>query len=185
MPPSALTLVSPSTAYQDAFQNYVLDYVRRREAFWIDYYGQALEDFRAYLSRLANARQETWWGVLSRKQLVGVTRLRTELDTYTYNYLGHIGFDVAPSQRGQGYATQLLQLTLAKARAHGLSKVLLICDVDNGAASRVIEKQGGIPEGELDSEFSGKRARRYWVEVQGIPPAAADRGLSGSACLKC
>ena len=165
MPPAELKLVSPSVAYQKAFQSYALDYVRSREAFWIDYYGQALEDFSAYLIRLASARQETWWGVLSRKKLVGVTRLRTELDAYTYNYLGHIGFDVAPSERGQGYATHLLRQTLAKADERGLSKVLLICDVDNGAARRVIEKQGGIMEGEIESDFSGKRARRYWVAV--------------------
>lgn len=105
MSPTELKLVSPAVAYQKAFQNYVLDYVRNREAFWIDYYGHALRDFSSYLIRLANASQETWWGVLSRKRLMGVSRLRTGLDAYTYNYLGHIGFDVAPSQRGQGYAT--------------------------------------------------------------------------------
>jgi predicted acetyltransferase len=70
---------------------------------------------------------------------------------------GHIGYVVRPSARGRGHATAMLAAALPYARALGIDRALLTCDVDNVASQRVIEANGG--------EFwdvAGPK-RRYWV----------------------
>jgi predicted acetyltransferase len=51
---------------------------------------------------------------------------------------GHIGYEVRPSARRQGISTQLLALTLIEARARGLLRVLMTCDVSNHGSARII-----------------------------------------------
>ena len=55
--------------------------------------------------------------------LVGMTNLRHHLNDYLLAYGGHIGYSVRPSERKNGYASQMLRLTLEKAKERGISKV--------------------------------------------------------------
>jgi predicted acetyltransferase len=56
---------------------------------------------------------------------------------------GHIGYEIRPSKRRQGYGTAMLRLGLDEARAHGLDRVLLTCNEDNAGSRKVIERNGG------------------------------------------
>ena len=58
------------------------------------------------------------------EHLVGMTNLRHRLNDYLLTYGGHIGYSVRPSERQNGYATQMLRLTLEKAKERGIEKVL-------------------------------------------------------------
>ncbi|RQT42261.1 GNAT family N-acetyltransferase [Burkholderia cepacia] len=64
-----------------------------------------------------------------------------ELPSYV---LGHIGFSVVPWKRGNGYATQALDLMLGEAKGEGLPYVELTVDPENIASQRVIAACNGV-----------------------------------------
>lgn len=64
----------------------------------------------------------------------------------------------------QGHATRALGLLLPLARALGVHRLLITCDEDNHASRRVIEANGGIPDGtEPHPDLPGGRKLRFWV----------------------
>jgi predicted acetyltransferase len=59
---------------------------------------------------------------------------------------GHIGYDVRPTARRRGYATEMLRQALPMARRHGLDSVRITCLASNVASQKVIKANGGVPE---------------------------------------
>lgn len=57
---------------------------------------------------------------------------------------GHVGYSVVPWKQGRGYATQALRLLLPVADQAGFARISIICNEDNLASKRVIEKAGGV-----------------------------------------
>ena len=57
---------------------------------------------------------------------------------------GHIGFSVVPWKRGNGYATQALDLMLGEAKGQGLPYVELTVDPENIASQKVIAACNGV-----------------------------------------
>ena len=97
-------------------------------------------------------------------RLVGLSHLRLELTDYLRQFGGHVGYSIAPDCWGQGYGTQLLALTLDKARQEGLQRLLITCDQSNPGSARVIEKNGGVFEN-LVTEADGNLLCRYWIDL--------------------
>lgn len=56
---------------------------------------------------------------------------------------GHVGYSVVPWKRGSGYATAALGLLLNVATKQRLTRLVILCDEDNDASRRVIERNGG------------------------------------------
>jgi predicted acetyltransferase len=106
----------------------------------------------------------TYW-LVRQGQILGPSNLRHELNDYLRKFGGHIGYSIRPSQRGKGFGILILKLTLEKARQLGLDKVLVTCDDDNFASARVIEKNGGILEGNIVDDSHKVPVRRYWIEL--------------------
>ena len=98
------------------------------------------------------------------EHLVGMTNLRHHLNDYLLAYGGHIGYIVRPSERKNGYASQMLRLTLEKARERGISKVRICCDHYNIASAKTIQACGGILEDEMFDSSDGTLTQRYWIE---------------------
>ncbi len=96
-------------------------------------------------------------------QIVGRISIRHELNDFLRQEGGHIGYAVLPAHRGRGYATEMLRQGLVIASSLGVEQVLVTCDDDNVASSRVIERCGG----KLDSTAMGRDGstliRRYWI----------------------
>jgi predicted acetyltransferase len=57
---------------------------------------------------------------------------------------GHVGYSIVPWKQGRGYATQALRLLLPIADSVGFGKISIICNEDNLASKRVIERAGGM-----------------------------------------
>ncbi|MFD7641385.1 GNAT family N-acetyltransferase [Kitasatospora sp. NPDC059795] len=76
---------------------------------------------------------------------------------------GHIGYGIRPSSRGRGLATWALGRTLDEARVLGLDQVLIVCEVDNLASVKTIERHSGVLEGVQDTEHGP--LRRYWIKL--------------------
>jgi len=77
--------------------------------------------------------------------------------------IGHLGYGIRPSARGRGLASWALGQMLQEAGAAGLDRVLLVCEDDNLASARTIERVGGVLESVVetdDGSFS-----RYWVTL--------------------
>jgi predicted acetyltransferase len=95
--------------------------------------------------------------------IVGRTSVRFVLNDFLRTIGGHIGYAVRPPFRRRGYATEILRQSLDIAHAHGISPVLVTCDVDNIGSRRVIEANGGVLEGIFDGEPGLPQKRRYWI----------------------
>ncbi|MEU0486933.1 GNAT family N-acetyltransferase [Streptosporangium sp. NPDC006013] len=92
----------------------------------------------------------------------GGIALRHGLNDYVLQF-GHIGYGIRPSSRQRGLATWALGRMLDEARALGLDRVLIVCEVDNLASVKTIEHNGGVLEGVRDTEYGP--ARRYWIKI--------------------
>lgn len=95
--------------------------------------------------------------------IVGRTSVRFVLNEFLRTIGGHIGYAVRPAFRRQGHATEILRQSLDIAHDHGISPVLVTCDVDNIGSRRVIEANGGVLEGIFDAEPGLPQKRRYWI----------------------
>ena len=96
-------------------------------------------------------------------KLIGTFQVRHSLTPHLERIGGHVGYSVAPDERGKGYATQMLMLGLEECRKRGINKVRVSCVKANIPSGKVIKKCGGEYDG--DAEFDGKVFERYWIDI--------------------
>lgn len=99
-------------------------------------------------------------------RILGMVNIRYGLNEFLFNEGGHIGYSIRPSERGKGYATQMLDQALWFCRFIGFDKVLVVCDKNNVASARVIQKCGGVLENEFYSEHYDEVLQRYWIPTE-------------------
>jgi len=108
----------------------------------------------------------TWLAVReSDEKVVGSIQLRHELNDFLLNRGGHIGYEVRPSERQKGYATEMLRLVLIECRNMGMNKILVSCSKSNMASAKTIVKNGGILEDER-IWTDGSVYQRYWIDLK-------------------
>ena len=93
---------------------------------------------------------------------VGAVNIRHYLNDGLLLNGGHIGDGVRPSERRKGVATQLISLALRECRKLGIYKVLMVCDKDNVASAKSIQRNGGVLENEV--VVDGTVEQRYWIK---------------------
>ena len=76
---------------------------------------------------------------------------------------GHCGYSVRPSERGKGYAKEMLRLNILNAAKLGIGRMLVICDDENKASEKTILANGGVFEKTI--EVDGVIMKRYWITV--------------------
>ncbi len=101
---------------------------------------------------------------LSDHKIVGIIDVRHTLNQFLSDYGGHIGYSVRPSERGKGYATEMLKFALDYCREIGLEKVMLGCYKTNTASIGIIHKCGGIWERET-RYLDGKMMDIFWIRL--------------------
>lgn len=95
-------------------------------------------------------------------QLVGRVSIRHELNAHLAREGGHVGYAIRPAHRGRGYATEVLALAVADLQDRGERPALVVCDADNLASRRVIERCGGRLE-DVATRRTGEPIRRYRI----------------------
>jgi len=169
-----LELVEPNEALRDAFLAMLADYRQADEDRFQKIQRRAERDFAGLIEEWSvadatghgeAASERVYWLVRDGRDVVGTARLRLHLPEAGRRIPGHIGFDVAPSARGRGYATFLLAAVLEQARSLGMGRVTLFCCQDNPPSARVIEKNRGRLDREFLAERCGKTCQQYWIEL--------------------
>ena len=94
-------------------------------------------------------------------KILGAIHIRHALNEYLFNYGGHIGYGVRPSERKKGYAAEMLKRALPIAKACGLDRVLISCNKSNTA--KTIIHNGGILENEVMDR--DELIQRYWIQL--------------------
>lgn len=95
-----------------------------------------------------------------KNQALGFLNLRLRLNASLLEKGGHIGYSVRPSQRGKGYAKEMLKQAVSCAISKNITTILVTCDETNVASRAVIVANGGI----LEDSRGG--TERYWIEEQ-------------------
>lgn len=98
-------------------------------------------------------------------RVVGMLNFRHELNPRLLETGGHAGYSVRPSERGRGYAAQMVELLKPIARQMGIPRLLITCDRENLASARTIQKAGGVLEDERWDDADGRWTQRYWVQL--------------------
>lgn len=129
------------------------------------------EGFAGWVDRLIAAEKTaaagwvpcTFRWIVEGDRFLGAIALRHELNDFLLDAGGHIGYGIRPSERHRGLASWALATILPEARALGLPRVLVTCDVTNPWSARVIERNGGVLEDVRETELG--TLRRYWITL--------------------
>jgi len=168
-----MKLCLPSIEFKDAFIVMMLDYQRNGEHRYqiesiemnnvFEKYVAGIKERAQGLNLKPGFVQESTFWLMENNTIYGASRLRHSLTERLFMEGGHIGYDIPPSHRRQGYGTLLLKLSLREAKAIGLERVLLTCDNDNIGSRKTILNNGGILENEI--EYEGRWKCRYWINL--------------------
>lgn len=109
----------------------------------------------------------TYW-VYDGSKLVGIGRLRHELNEDLEKAGGNCGYYVRPECRGKGYASEILTALKDEAKRKGMKKILLTARYDNFASIEVIMKNGGV-----EDEPNGD-VLRFWIDLNEAEEAKND-----------
>lgn len=138
-------------------------YIRERATAWT-----SDDAFRAFAAEIRAQRLEStprppgfvpdtelWW--VEGNEFLGRIGIRHRLTPALLEMGGHIGYDVRPSARRRGHATEMLRQGLSIASTLGIRRAMVTCDTDNVGSRTVIERNGGVLEDERAWVL------RFWV----------------------
>jgi predicted acetyltransferase len=161
-------LVFPTTAVRDSY----LDGERTMcsedgaDPGWLE---RAAADFDGFVAgRTAPTRlwdvpvTQLWY--VDGPAYIGTVMIRHELTPALARTGGHIGYHVVPPHRRRGHGRRMLADALVFCAHFGLDRVLVTCEKTNLASRKVIEANGGQPDGTVDGEL------RYWITTPAHHP---------------
>ena len=119
----------------------------------------------AFVERiLGDDNQTTYWAT-ENARVVGHIGLRHLLNAELAEFGGHVGYNVRPSCRRRGLATEMLRRVLATPKAREIGRLLLTCAPDNVASNRTILANGGVLERTIFVERIARATNHYWITV--------------------
>jgi predicted acetyltransferase len=168
-----LFLARPTVVFQDSFLAALKEFhAEGRNLQWD--YQETADHFAHFVQDLLNRRdyprpgkvRETIFWLINDQEFVGRLSLRHTLNGNLLQFGGHIGYEIRPSCRRQGYGKAILRLGLEEAREIGLQRVLITCDDTNVASAKIIEANGGVLENTVLLFGRTIPTRRYWIALQ-------------------
>ena len=98
-------------------------------------------------------------------KIVGAIGIRWKQVPVLMTFGGLIGYSVRPSQRGKGYAGEMLKLALDEFKNTNIENILITCKDFNIASKKVIEKNGGVFFNTYRNVNDGYTYLRYWIKI--------------------
>ena len=169
-----LELLRASSEMEDQYNDFINDWEKNGEAI-VPYAARLLDmDYKTWLDYtykietvdtcpLHLVPAHTYFLVLENKKIIGAVNIRHYLNDYLFNFGGHIGYGIRPSERKKGYASLMLSMALPIAKELGINKALITCDKNNVGSAKTIINNGGVLENEVLGD--GEITQRYWIEV--------------------
>lgn len=176
-----MELVSPSVAYKASFIEAMREYQRDTDYTHrsLAYKKLSIEDVEAGFESFVKTElsyasgenlpaghvpcTELW--LVEEDIFIGRVSIRHRLTENLLRFGGHIGYDIRPGKRGQGYGKTLLKLALEKAKELGITRALITTDIRNIASRKIIEKNGGVLEDQIPNPELGHDTLRYWIQI--------------------
>ena len=167
------TIERPHIDLIPSFNEFIDELRAHGETVWSPYVAVEGEEPTAFIDRLL-ARATTpepplvaesvYWGVVD-GNVVGRISLRHRLNENLAKVGGHIGYEVRPSYRRRGIATEMLRQILITPEARSLGRLLLTCAPDNVASNKTILSNGGVLERVVFVEMVNGDRNHYWIDV--------------------
>ena len=174
-----MELVLPSAKYKESFLEALKEYQQEKSKYRQDLnvlnVAELDKNFQLYINKLADESAgknlpagyipHTNYWLVNKDEFIGRVDIRHSLTEKLLREGGHIGYDIRPTKRKEGYGRKILKLALLKAKALGITKVLITCDENNFASKKIIEGNGGIFENSLSVGKNRPRKLRYWITL--------------------
>lgn len=170
-----LKLVLPTPEYKEKLMNYKREFIengdsmdgtaglRNAETFQ-EWYSAFCDNLTEETVRDGLVPATTYMAISTNDgRLIGMIDIRHRLNDYLLNFGGHIGYSIRKSERQQGYATEMLALSLTECVKLNIKKVLITCDKNNVASAKTIINNDGKLENEI-AEGDGF-TQRYWITL--------------------
>ena len=169
-----MNLVVPSLELESAFLVFFEDF-STNDMDNIESYLLGRDNFSSYIQSLTDESKginlpegyvpcSHFWLIDENQSILGAVRIRHNINNeFLTLEAGHIGYDIAPSFRRNGYGKTILKLALTKAKALGLHKILLTADEDNIASRKIIESNSGKLENIVMGKVFPNLLARYWI----------------------
>ena len=169
-----ITLVNPQKIDESEFNDFIDEFKTANENLVPYSLNQKNMDFQTYIKSLQDESigkgisknwvpASTYFLVNEKKKIFGAVNIRHRLTENLKIEGGHIGYGIRPSFRNHGYGTKILELALLKASEMGIDNVLITCDKENIHSAKVIYKNGGKFDSEI--EYNNRIIQRYWIEL--------------------
>jgi predicted acetyltransferase len=181
-PGKAARLAAPSVAFKQSFIEAVREFQADDYPWNAGSMGRYREvdvdvlerDFASFLAGLEDAAgrsvqpglvpQTSNW-LVEDTAFIGRVSVRHRLNENLMRVGGHIGYEIRPSRRRQGYGTLALRLGLEKAKALGIRRALVTCDATNGPSRSIILANGGKMEDEIEMGEGKPAKQRFWIDL--------------------
>ena len=169
-----MKLVVPSLKLESEFLVFFEDFAAK-DIGNIESYLLSRDDFSSYIQSLTDESNginlpegyvpcSHFWLIDDNQSILGGVRIRHNINNdFLTLEAGHIGYDIAPSFRRNGYGKEMLKLALIKAKELGLNHVLLTADEDNIASRKIIESNSGKLENIVMGKVFPNPLARYWI----------------------
>ena len=102
----------------------------------------------------------------SDNKLVGMINIRLTLNHNLWNYGGHIGYNIRPSERRKGYNKVNLYLGLRELDDYGEKMALLDCDKNNLGSSATMRALGGKMIYEYYDSEKDFTIQKYVIDIK-------------------
>ena len=99
-------------------------------------------------------------------KMVGMINIRLTLNHNLWNYGGHIGYNIRPSERRKGYNKVNLYLGLYVLDKFGEKMALLDCDKENLGSSATMRALGGKMIYEYFDSEKGITIQKYVIDIK-------------------
>ncbi len=170
-----LKLILPTTKYKEEIMNYKKDFEDNCDSMdgtgglsntksFEEWHKTIIDNLKEETVKKGLVPSTTYMAIsMEDGRLIGMVDIRHRLNEYLLKHGGHIGYSVLRSERGKGYATEMLELALEECKRLGIINILITCDKDNLASAKTILKNKGKLENEVQE--GNRITQRYWIDL--------------------